>query len=76
MPQDFFGWVIYLIKEYGPLFLQGAVRTLSLALVGTVCGQIAINHYFLVPAVVSMVITFVVYVVLSKALDAKVNPTK
>lgn len=45
-------------------------------LVGTVCGQIAINHNFLVPAVVSMVITFVVYVVLSKALDAKVNPTK
>ena len=50
MPQDFFGWVIYLIKEYGPLFLQGAVRTLSLALVGTVCG-------FLIGLIVAIVRT-------------------
>ena len=31
-------WVIYLLQQYGGLFLQGAVTTLLLAIVGTVIG--------------------------------------
>ncbi|HEX3039218.1 MAG TPA: amino acid ABC transporter permease [Caproiciproducens sp.] len=35
---DFFGWVIYLLSKYGPIFLHGAGVTLLLALVGTLIG--------------------------------------
>lgn len=37
----------------------------------TTCGQIAINHNFLIPAVVSMVVAFVLYIVISKLFDKK-----
>ena len=37
----------------------------------TTCGQIAINHNFLIPAVVSMVVAFVLYIVVSKIFDKK-----
>lgn len=40
MPQnhDFFGWVGYLLNQYGPLFLQGAGTTMLVAMIGTVAG--------------------------------------
>lgn len=41
--------------------------------IGTAIGQVANNHNFLVPAAVSMVVSFVVYIIVSKAFDAKVN---
>lgn len=41
--------------------------------IGTVIGKIALSHNFLIPAFVSMVVTFVCYIVLSKALDSKLN---
>lgn len=38
MPTTFFGWVGYLLKEYGPLFLRGTGTTMLIAVVGTVLG--------------------------------------
>lgn len=38
MPSTFFGWVGYLIKEYGGLFLRGTGNTLLIAILGTVLG--------------------------------------
>lgn len=35
---DFFGWVFYIAKHYGVIFLNGAGVTLLLALVGTLIG--------------------------------------
>lgn len=40
---------------------------------GTLVGYIALQHSFLVPAIVSMVVTFVLYIILSKALDGVLN---
>ncbi len=41
--------------------------------ISTVVGEIAIIYNFLVPAIVSMVVSFILYALLSKALDAKLN---
>lgn len=38
MPTTFFGWVYFLIQQYGPMMLRGAVVTLLLALIGTFLG--------------------------------------
>jgi len=38
MPSTFFGWVGYLAKEYGSLFLRGTGNTLLIAISGTVLG--------------------------------------
>ena len=38
MPETFFGWVVYLMHEYGHVLLKGAVVTLLLAVVGTIIG--------------------------------------
>lgn len=41
--------------------------------IASVCGQIAKNNNFFVPALVSMIVAFVLYLVLSKALDKSMN---
>lgn len=38
MPTTFFGWVGFLIEEYGPLFLKGTGNTMLVAITGTVVG--------------------------------------
>lgn len=38
MPQTFFGWVLFLLQEYGPVLFKGAAVTLLLAVVGTAIG--------------------------------------
>jgi putative lysine transport system permease protein len=38
LPETFWGWVFFIIKEYGPLFLIGARNTLFIALSGTLAG--------------------------------------
>ena len=38
MPTTFFGWVGYILKQYGSLFVSGTVTTLVVALTGTVLG--------------------------------------
>lgn len=38
MPETFFGWVSFLLQEYGEVLLQGALVTLLLAVVGTFVG--------------------------------------
>lgn len=38
MPETFFGWVAFLLDQYGTVLLQGAVVTLLLAIVGTFVG--------------------------------------
>lgn len=38
MPTTFFGWVRYLLDQYGSLFLSGAGTTLLIAVVGTLAG--------------------------------------
>lgn len=38
MPTTFFGWVGFLIREYGGLFLRGTGVTLLIAILGTVLG--------------------------------------
>ena len=38
MPSTFFGWVGYLLKQYGGLFLRGTGNTLLIAIVGTILG--------------------------------------
>jgi len=38
MPTSFFGWIGFLIKQYGPLFLRGTGTTLLIAISGTVLG--------------------------------------
>ena len=40
LPDDFFGWVVFLIQKYGESFIKGAAYTLILALIGTVIGCI------------------------------------
>lgn len=41
--------------------------------IGTGVGYIALQYNFLVPAIVSMVVTFVCYILLSKTLDSVMN---
>ena len=38
MPSTFFGWVGFLLKQYGGLFLSGTCTTLLIALTGTLFG--------------------------------------
>lgn len=38
MPETFFGWVAYLLNEYGDLFLSGTISTLIIAVTGTIFG--------------------------------------
>lgn len=38
MPTSFFGWVSFILEEYGPLFLRGTGVTLLVALSGTIIG--------------------------------------
>jgi len=38
LPQSFFGWIEFLLRQYGGLFLTGAATTLLIALVGTAAG--------------------------------------
>ena len=40
MPSSFFDWVLFLLKEYGGLLVEGAIATLMLAVVGTFIGCI------------------------------------
>lgn len=41
--------------------------------IGTGVGYIALQYNFLVPAIVSMAVTFVCYILLSKTLDSVMN---
>lgn len=38
MPTSFFGWVLFMLQQYGMLFLRGTANTLIIALTGTVFG--------------------------------------
>ena len=38
LPSDFFGWVGFILQQYGPLFLKGTGMTLLISLTGTVIG--------------------------------------
>lgn len=38
MPETFFGWVAFLLDQYGTVLIKGAVVTLLLAIVGTFIG--------------------------------------
>ena len=38
MPETFFEWVLFLLKEYWPLFLQGIGITMAIAIIGTLIG--------------------------------------
>ena len=40
MPTTFFGWVFFLLRQYGGLFLSGTLMTLLVAVTGTVFGFI------------------------------------
>lgn len=38
LPNSFFGWVAFILNNYGSLFLQGTAYTLIIALTGTIIG--------------------------------------
>ncbi len=38
LPETFWGWVVYLAKEYMPLFVYGVKNTMLIAITGTVLG--------------------------------------
>ncbi|MDL2318443.1 amino acid ABC transporter permease [Eubacteriales bacterium OttesenSCG-928-A19] len=38
MPQTFFGWIIFILNQYGSLFLRGTGITLLIAITGTLFG--------------------------------------
>ena len=38
LPSTFFGWVRFLLEQYGPLFLSGVGVTLIVAITGTLAG--------------------------------------
>ena len=38
MPNTFFGWVLFILDKYGPLFVRGAGITMVIAISGTVFG--------------------------------------
>ena len=42
-------------------------------IVGTVVGEVALKLNFFIPAILSMVVTFVLYIIMSKALDNVLN---
>ena len=63
-------WVIKNSKEKENINWVGIISWILAA----VCGQISKNTGFFVPAIISMIVAFVLYTVLSKALDAKLNP--
>ncbi len=50
MPESFFGGVLYILEQYGPLFLQGALYTILIAIAGTIVG-------FLIGALVAVIRT-------------------
>jgi len=62
-------WVIKNSKEKESINWVGLIAWV----IAGVCGQIAKNTGFFVPAIVSMVVGFVVYIILSKALDKTLN---
>jgi cytosine permease len=41
--------------------------------ISTAVGEVALQYNFLVPAIVSMVVSFILYALLSKALDGTLN---
>ncbi|NCA99685.1 MAG: amino acid ABC transporter permease [Clostridia bacterium] len=51
LPETFWGWVLFVIRQYGPLFLTGARNTLLIAITGTAAG-------FLIGLLVAIVRTF------------------
>ena len=38
LPDDFWGWVVYLLQQYGPSFLRGAGTTMLIAVISTDVG--------------------------------------
>ena len=62
-------WIIKNSKERENINWIGLISWV----VAGVCGQIAKNTGFFVPALVSMIVGFVVYIILSKALDKTLN---
>ena len=38
LPDDFWGWVVYLLRQYGPSFLRGAGTTMLIAVISTAVG--------------------------------------
>ncbi len=40
MPQTFWGWIVFLLNEYGELFIKGTLNTLFIAITGTIIGFI------------------------------------
>lgn len=38
LPDDFWGWVVYLLQQYGPNFLRGAGTTMLIAVISTAVG--------------------------------------
>ena len=38
LPDDFWGWVVYLLQQYGPSFLRGAGTTTLIAVISTAVG--------------------------------------
>ncbi len=38
LPDDFWGWVVYLLQQYGPSFLRGAGTTMLIAVISTAVG--------------------------------------
>ena len=38
LPDDFWGWVVYLLQQYGPSFLRGAGTTMLIAVISTTVG--------------------------------------
>jgi putative lysine transport system permease protein len=40
MPTTFFGWVYFLMQQYGEVLIKGAGVTLLLAIIGTIIGCI------------------------------------
>ena len=61
LPSDFFGRILFILQKYGVSFLNGAGKTMALALVGTLIGCI---------------IGFAVGIVQTIPVDKKDNPVK
>ena len=40
LPSDFFGRILFILQKYGVSFLNGAGKTMAIALVGTLIGCI------------------------------------
>ena len=61
LPSDFFGRILFILQKYGVSFLNGAGKTMAIALVGTLIGCI---------------IGFAVGIVQTIPVDKKDNPVK